>query len=201
MADRAWAETKSPLIMAITPTDFGHMSAAAAEMVIPGRAARTKRNTGGVHAEQTNTLLRAALLLWAAAILGAAVTAPLAASAARPEGWFLYEVLEPFCHQQPKRTWHFQGHPLGVCARCLGVYAGLLLAALAAFRLPPKTIAAALALLAVSWVVEFTGLASVSNGIRSLTGLFLGASAGAAVLAWESRRGPRWLARPESAAG
>jgi uncharacterized membrane protein len=151
--------------------------------------------------KQTNTLLRAALLLWSAAILGAALAAPIAASAARPEGWFLYEVLEPFCHQQPERTWHFQGHPLGVCARCLGVYAGVLLAALAAFRLPPKTITAALALLAAAWLVEFTGLAPVSNGIRWLTGLVLGASVGAVVLAWQPQRGPRRLARPESAPG
>jgi uncharacterized membrane protein len=153
------------------------------------------------HAKQTNAALRAALLLWSAAILAAAVAAPMAASAARPEGWFLYEVFEPFCHQQPERTWQLQGHPLGVCTRCLGAYAGVLLAALAAFPLPPKTITAALALLAATWLVEFTGLAPVSNGIRWLTGLFLGASVGAVVLAWEPRHGPRWLARPGSAPG
>jgi hypothetical protein len=61
-------------------------------------------------------------------------------------------------------------------------------------------LAAALAVLAVSWVVDFTGLAPVSNGIRWLTGLLLGASASAVALTWQPRRGPRWLARPESAA-
>jgi hypothetical protein len=74
-----------------------------------------------------------------------------------------------------------------------------LLAAVAGLRLPPKTIGAALAVLAVTWVVEFAGLAPVSNGIRWLTGLVLGASVGAVVLAWEPGHSPRWLARPDSA--
>jgi hypothetical protein len=79
----------------------------------------------------------------------------------------------------------------------------VLLAALAGLRLSPKTIAAALAVLAVTWVVEFTGLAAVSNGIRWLTGLVLGASVGTVVLGWTPRQRlrSRRLARPASAPG
>ncbi len=73
---------------------------------------------------------RAALLLWSTALLAAIVAAPLAASSARPEAWFLYQAFAPFCHQIPQRSWEIQGYPLAVCARCCGVYGGLFLAAL-----------------------------------------------------------------------
>jgi uncharacterized membrane protein len=131
------------------------------------------------------------LLLWSAVLLAAIVAAPLAASAGRPEGWFLYQAFGPFCHQQPERCWHLQGYPLAVCARCMGVYAGLLLAALLGLRLPAKTIAIALGLLGASWAAEFTGLGSASGTARFATGLLLGGSAGAVVLAWTPRRPPQ----------
>ena len=83
---------------------------------------------------------RAALLLWSAALLAAIIAAPLAASSGRPEGWFLYQAFAPFCHQQPRRSWQLQGYPLAVCARCVGVYGGLLLAALLGLQLPTKAV-------------------------------------------------------------
>lgn len=133
-------------------------------------------------------LLRAVLLLWSAAMLAAILAAPLAASAARPEGWFLYQAFGPFCHQQAGRSWHLQGYPLAVCARCLGVYTGLLLAALLGARFPARTSAIALVLLGASWAAEFTDLAAVSDTIRFVTGLLLGFSAGSVLLAWAPRR-------------
>lgn len=128
------------------------------------------------------------LLLWSAALLAAILAAPLAASAARPEGWFLYQAFEPFCHQQAGRSWHLQGYPLAVCARCFGAYSGLLLATLLVVRLRARTIATALALLGASWAAEFTGLAAVSGKTRFVTGLLLGYSAGSVLLAWAPRR-------------
>lgn len=133
-------------------------------------------------------LPRAMLLLWSAAMLAAILAAPLAVSAARPEGWFLYQAFEPFCHQQAGRSWHLQGYPMAVCARCVGVYSGLLLAPFLGLRLGARTIAIALALLGASWAAEFTGLAAVSDTIRFVTGLLLGFSAGSVVLAWAPRR-------------
>jgi uncharacterized membrane protein len=133
-------------------------------------------------------LARALLLLWSAAILAAIAVAPLAASAARPEGWFLYEAFRPLCHQDPQRSWHLQGFPWAVCARCLGVYSGLLLAAVFGLRLPAKALAVALGLLGASWVAEFTGLGAPSGGIRFGTGLLLGCGIAAVVLSWAPRR-------------
>jgi hypothetical protein len=75
-----------------------------------------------------------------------------------------------------------------VCTRCIGVYGGLLLAALLGLRLRASTIAIALALLGASWAAEFTGLAAVPGTIRFVTGLLLGYVAGSVVLAWAPRR-------------
>ena len=125
---------------------------------------------------------RATLLLWSAAVLAAVVASPLAASAGRGEGWFLYEAFEAVCHQQPERSWHLQGQPLAVCVRCFGLYAGLLFAALPGLRLPLKLVAAALALVGLSWAAESSGLVVASEETRFASGLVLGLSLCAAVL-------------------
>lgn len=39
---------------------------------------------------------------------------------------FCYGIFSPICHQNPERSFIFLGHPLGVCARCLGIYFGFL---------------------------------------------------------------------------
>jgi len=142
-----------------------------------------------------NLLPRAALLVWSAALLTAIVAAPIAASAARPEGWFLYQAFEPFCHQIPDRSWHLNGRSLAVCVRCLGLYAGLLLAALLGRRLSERAIVVALGLLGVSWAVEFSDLAMASDKTRFVTGLVLGCSAGAALLAGAPQYGLRTAVR------
>lgn len=43
---------------------------------------------------------------------------------------FLYAVFSPTCHQIPSRCFYAFGSPLGVCARCLGIYLGCLLGTL-----------------------------------------------------------------------
>jgi uncharacterized membrane protein len=61
----------------------------------------------------------------ALAILGLTVLAPWA----RANGHtFLstaaYGAFAGLCHQIPERSFHFEGFPLAVCARCFGLYAG-----------------------------------------------------------------------------
>jgi uncharacterized membrane protein len=131
---------------------------------------------------------RALLSLWSATLLAAIVAAPLAAASARPEEWFLYQAFAPFCHQQAARSMQLLGHPLAVCARCFGAYVGLLVAALVGLRLPTKAIGMGMALVGASWGLEFIGLAASSSGVRFVTGLVLGCSAGAVALAWAPRR-------------
>lgn len=39
---------------------------------------------------------------------------------------FIYGIFSPICHQLEERCLFFLGHPLAVCARCLGIYLGFL---------------------------------------------------------------------------
>jgi uncharacterized membrane protein len=60
-------------------------------------------------------------IVWLAAIFLAPWLAGRgAAGAAR----FVYAVFSPLCHQIADRCFVLDGHPLAVCGRCLGIYAG-----------------------------------------------------------------------------
>jgi len=66
-------------------------------------------------------LTAAGTALWLSAIfLAPALAARGSAGAAR----LLYKAFSPICHQIPGRCLTFHGHPLAVCGRCLGIYAG-----------------------------------------------------------------------------
>jgi len=76
---------------------------------------------------------RRAWAAWAAAAgaAGLVVGVLWLAPAARAGGWalgseLLYRVFHVACHQQPERSFHFAGFPLAVCARCTGLYVGVL---------------------------------------------------------------------------
>jgi uncharacterized membrane protein len=61
------------------------------------------------------------MIIWLAAIF----LAPwLAARGAAGPARFIYAVFAPLCHQIPARCFFLGGHPLAVCGRCLGIYAG-----------------------------------------------------------------------------
>jgi uncharacterized membrane protein len=62
-------------------------------------------------------------ILW----IGALFYAPYLKKNSSPLSGFLYVVFSPTCHQIPSRCFYAFGHPLAVCARCLGVYSGFLL--------------------------------------------------------------------------
>ena len=66
-------------------------------------------------------LTAAGTTIWLSAIfLAPALAARGSVGAAR----LLYSAFAPICHQIPGRCFTFQGHPLAVCGRCLGIYAG-----------------------------------------------------------------------------
>jgi len=62
----------------------------------------------------------AAALAWSAAV----VLAPYLASRDGRLAGLLYACFAPVCHQLPERSFFAFGHPLAVCARCAGIYAG-----------------------------------------------------------------------------
>jgi uncharacterized membrane protein len=52
--------------------------------------------------------------------------APYLRSLSSPWAPFIYALYSPFCHQVPERSFSCFGYPLSVCARCLGIYSGML---------------------------------------------------------------------------
>lgn len=75
---------------------------------------------------------RRALFVWCglAALSLAFIALPLAAPILLAHGYIqsssvIYRAFSFLCHQIPERSFHLEGHALGVCARCTGIYAGL----------------------------------------------------------------------------
>ncbi|MGH9942631.1 MAG: DUF2085 domain-containing protein [Pyrinomonadaceae bacterium] len=98
----------------------------------------------------------------------------------------LYESFGRICHQLPARSYFWHGHPLAVCARCLGVYAGFALGvvlyplarSLRRTDAPPRRwLLVAAAPLVVDFSLTFFGLWENTHTSRLLTGALLGAGA------------------------
>ena len=126
-------------------------------------------------------LVAAAALLLLAAVVGAPLLAARTGGAA---SFVLYHSLAAVGHQRPERSLCLAGHPLAVCARCFGVYAGFAAAALAYPLLRPilRTYAPARVWLlaaalptSVDFLLGYTGLWANTHLSRALTGAWLGA--------------------------
>ena len=122
----------------------------------------------------------ACALVWMALVVGA----PLAAGNGHETVAFvLYHGLSGVCHQMPERAFWVAGHPLAVCARCTGIYAGFTLAALLyplvarRRRGTPRRewLILALAPTTIDFTLGITGLWANTHLSRSLTGAWLGA--------------------------
>ena len=103
---------------------------------------------------------RSAAIAMTGAVLMAICAAPLVPG--------LYLAFGAVCHQAPERCWQWFGVTLPVCARCFGLYAGALAAALLPLRVPSRL----LWLLAAANVLEsFSGNGNLQ--IRSLLAALL----------------------------
>ena len=123
----------------------------------------------------------AGTVLW----LGAIFLAPwLAGRGAGGAARVIYAVFAPICHQNPGRCFALGGHPLAVCGRCLGIYAGFA-AGLALYpfvrgfsrlALPrPRIFVASILPMAVDGVAGVLGFWRSPIGLRFVTGLAWGA--------------------------
>jgi uncharacterized membrane protein len=124
--------------------------------------------------------LLALAMLWLVTIFAAPA---LAAEGQPAAAALLYRSLSAICHQIPGRSFQYHGHPLAVCSRCTGMYAGFLLGllvlplfrALKDPRFPPREF---LLLSAVPVSVDFLlGLAGLWQNTffsRTLTGALFG---------------------------
>ncbi|HEY0080152.1 MAG TPA: DUF2085 domain-containing protein [Pyrinomonadaceae bacterium] len=90
-----------------------------------------------VKAEQRLEPRGRALAVWVAVVAGgllfvASITgAPLALAGGHTfYAEVIYRGFRFACHQMPERSFYLAGHPLAVCARCTGIYAGFAVAAL-----------------------------------------------------------------------
>ena len=114
--------------------------------------------------------------------------------------WVLFLFLAPavvfpvghfICHQKPDRSFFLGGLQMAVCARCTGLYVGAALAMPLAlgFAAPLTTTRArwiaVLAALptAITWSLEFAGLADFSNVAMFIAALPLGAAAAWLIIA------------------
>jgi len=113
--------------------------------------------------------------------------APVAAAGGHPAlAEVIYHAFGVFCHQRADRSYFIEGHKLGVCARCTGLYAGfaitlLLYPLIRSLRInvnPPRhyLILAAIPL-AVDFSLTFFGLWENTHTSRLLTGTLLGSVA------------------------
>lgn len=120
-------------------------------------------------------------LVWVGLILGA----PAAAAGGHETlAFVLYHGLGSVCHQIPERAFWLAGHPLGVCARCFGIYAGFSVAvvlyplarSLRRTGTPRREwLIVALLPTAFDFMLGITGLWANTHLSRSLTGAWLGA--------------------------
>ncbi len=92
------------------------------------------------------------------------------------------------CHQFPARSFTADGIPFAVCHRCTGIYAGLVLGALALPALRSRAHAwaqhdrwlllAAVVPLLLDWGIDVLGIWTNTVGTRISTGLWFGLVAG-----------------------
>lgn len=61
-------------------------------------------------------------VLWAALIVAAPFGVDHGSPSVRVATALTYAGAGHICHQQPDRSFHLDGHPLPVCARCAGLY-------------------------------------------------------------------------------
>ena len=66
--------------------------------------------------------LAALTLLWAALVAAAPYGIDHASHEVRVATAVVYAAAGHICHQRPERSFHLDGRPLAVCARCTGLY-------------------------------------------------------------------------------
>ena len=128
-----------------------------------------------------------------ALILGASAICSWAISSGASMSWRL--LFRFICHGRIERSLELFGAPMPICARCTGIYAGLLIGLVAywLFRsLREKTMRmiafAAVTPLAIDGLTQLTGLRESTNELRIATGLIAGIAFGLWILSAVERR-------------
>jgi uncharacterized membrane protein len=127
-------------------------------------------------------LLALAAMVWLALLLATPYTAPSVAA-------LVYAAGSVVCHQIPERSFHLASFQMPVCARCLGIYVGAALTAVAHVaasspgewrwrvsspRAARAVFVAGAAPTLVTVALEWSGVWHGSNTVRAIAGLALG---------------------------
>ncbi|MHC1605173.1 MAG: DUF2085 domain-containing protein [Candidatus Methanofastidiosia archaeon] len=97
--------------------------------------------------------------------------------------WSLYDFYSNFCHQRADRSFFVFGEQMAVCARCFGIYAGVLIGTFIyplhkkmENREPPhaRWVLLSLVPLAVDGFSQLFGFRVSSNSVRIATGFLFG---------------------------
>lgn len=127
------------------------------------------------------------------AILGAATLCTLAIANGASMQWRL--LFRLMCHGKVERCLTLFGAPMPVCARCVGIYGGMLLGILAFWAVPllrekvMRNVAiAATVPLALDGLTQLTGLRESTNELRVATGVIAGLAFGLWILSAVERR-------------
>jgi uncharacterized membrane protein len=127
-------------------------------------------------------------------ILGAASVCTWAIAGGASERWrLLFRIM---CHGLAERSLELFGTPMPLCARCVGIYAGML-AGILLFRAVPllrervMRIVAIVAVtpLAIDGLTQLAGLRESTNPLRLATGAIAGIAFGLWILSAVERRG------------
>jgi len=128
-----------------------------------------------------------------AAILGAATLCTWAIAHGASMQWrMLFRLM---CHGKVERCLELFGAPMPICARCVGIYGGMLLGILAFWAVPllrekvMRGVAIAAAVpLALDGLTQLTGLRESTNELRIATGVIAGLAFGLWILSAVERR-------------
>jgi len=82
------------------------------------------RGHHGATSQQAVRFVLAGMLVSISVWIALLVLAPYLRSIQSPWGSLVYAAFAPTCHQIDSRCLHIFGHPMAVCARCLGIYLG-----------------------------------------------------------------------------
>ena len=127
------------------------------------------------------------------AFLGAATLCTWAISHGASMQWRL--LFRLMCHGKVERCLELFGAPMPICARCTGIYVGMLLGILAFWAVPllrekvMRGVALAAAVpLGIDGLTQLAGLRESTNGLRMATGLVAGLAFGLWILSAIERR-------------
>lgn len=127
-------------------------------------------------------------------ILGAAAAGTWAIAEGASQQWrLLFRIM---CHGLAERSLQLFGTPMPLCARCVGIYAGMLVGILVFWAIPLLRervmrvfVIAAVSPLAIDGLTQLAGLRESTNPLRLATGAIAGMAFGLWILSAVERGG------------